>query len=56
MLIATKICGAIYYRNVVSQWLRKSLPKKPKYGEILITALVDLIVGALLILVDKAIK
>lgn len=35
---------------------KKKPTKKPKYGEILITALVDLIVGALLILVDKAIK
>lgn len=35
---------------------KKKPTKKPKYGEILITALVDLIVGTLLILVDKAIK
>lgn len=35
---------------------KKKKPTKPKYREILITALIDLIVGTLLILIDKAIK
>lgn len=35
---------------------KKKKPAKPKYVEILIAALTDLIVGTLLILIDKAIK
>lgn len=35
---------------------KKKKPTKPKYTEILITALVDLIIGMLLILIDKAIQ
>lgn len=35
---------------------KKKKPIKPKNHEILITALIDLIIGTLLILIDKAIK
>lgn len=35
---------------------KKKKSIKPKYSEILITALIDLIIGTLLILIDKAIK
>ena len=35
---------------------KKKPTEKPKFSDLLITALVDLIVGTLLILIDKAIK
>lgn len=35
---------------------KKKKPTKAKYDQILITALVDLIIGTLLILIDRAIK
>lgn len=35
---------------------KKKKSTKPKYREILISALIDLIIGTLLILIDKSIK
>lgn len=35
---------------------KKKKPNKPKYLELLISALIDLIIGTLLIIIDRLIK